>query len=85
MKPENFMLAAAGVALVVALCLTGQTKEAPPAPPTPTPGANVRYQPFVFLDDVTGCQYLSTHSSAALTPRIAADGKAHMGCKAVTP
>lgn len=50
-------------------------------PPMPTPGANVAYAPFVFIDDTTGCNYLSTHSSTGLAPRIAADGKTHMGCK----
>lgn len=53
----------------------------PAPPPAATPGAGVAYAPFVFVDQVTGCQYLSTHLSAGLAPRIAADGKTHMGCK----
>jgi hypothetical protein len=38
----------------------------------------------LFTDNGTGCQYLgygSGHNGKALTPRIAADGKTHMGCK----
>ena len=85
MKPETFMIAITGVTLAAALYLASQKSEAPPAEPAPTPGASVRYSPYVFLDDATGCQYLSTHTSAALTPRIAADGKTHMGCRAVAP
>lgn len=34
---------------------------------------------FVYTDKATGCQYLT--ESRGLTPRIAADGKTHMGCK----
>jgi hypothetical protein len=39
--------------------------------------------PFVILtDQETGCQYLVVRSSgSAPTPRIAADGKTHMGCR----
>lgn len=40
----------------------------------------------VETDDATGCQYLGKrNSSAGITPRIAADGKAHMGCKGTAP
>lgn len=53
----------------------------PEVPPAPVPGATVAYRPFVFIDDVAGCQYLSTHNSTGLAPRIAPDGKSHMGCK----
>jgi hypothetical protein len=38
---------------------------------------------FVYTDTATGCQYVS--ESRGLTPRIAADGKTHMGCKGVKP
>lgn len=55
--------------------------EAPPQP-APAPGAGIAYAPYVFADHDTGCQYLSTHTSAGLAPRIAADGKTHMGCGA---
>jgi hypothetical protein len=34
-------------------------------------------------DNATGCQYLSREH--ALTPRISADGKTHMGCKGAQP
>jgi hypothetical protein len=53
----------------------------PPAPlPAPTSNAGIAYAPYVFLDTVTGCQYLSTHMSTSLVPRVAADGMTHMGC-----
>lgn len=48
--------------------------------PAPAPGAGIAYAPYVFADHDTGCQYLSTHTSTGLAPRIAADGKTHMGC-----
>lgn len=38
---------------------------------------------YVYTDRDTGCQYVS--ESRGLTQRIAADGKTHMGCKAVKP
>lgn len=69
----------AAVALMtVAFPDFGRPPAEPPAPATPT--SDVRYVPMVFLDQVTGCQYLSTHTSDALVPRIAADGRTHMGC-----
>ena len=40
----------------------------------------------LFTDAATGCQYLGFGvgtNGKAITPRIAADGKTHMGCKAV--
>lgn len=39
--------------------------------------------PFVTMtDEATGCEYLIVRSSGrAPTPRIAADGKTHLGCK----
>lgn len=53
-----------------------------PQQPAPAPEAGIAYAPYVFADHDTGCQYLSTHNSAGLAPRIAADGKTHMGCGA---
>lgn len=42
--------------------------------------------PMVYRDRATGCDYLTRGNGAsALTPRIAADGKTHMGCRAVAP
>lgn len=35
---------------------------------------------YRYIDSETGCQYLSVYKSP-LTPRIAADGRSHMGCK----
>jgi hypothetical protein len=36
---------------------------------------------LIFNDRETGCQYLTPTGSGGLTPRIAADGHSHMGCK----
>lgn len=41
--------------------------------------------PHLLTDHETGCQYLSSPGSSGIVPRIAADGKTHMGCKAVQP
>lgn len=38
------------------------------------------YDPIPYTDRATGCEYLTTGSTHALTPRIAADGKTHRGC-----
>ncbi len=35
----------------------------------------------VYTDQTTGCQYLVNLFRGGMTPRIAADGKTHMGCK----
>jgi hypothetical protein len=44
------------------------------------------YSVNLYIDPDTGCQYLTRDgSSAPMTTRIAADGKTHMGCKAVQP
>lgn len=43
------------------------------------------YDPIAYSDRATGCQYLSTGQAKALTPRIAADGSSHMGCKGARP
>jgi hypothetical protein len=37
--------------------------------------------PVLYRDRATGCEYLTTGQFNTLTPRIAADGKTHMGCK----
>ena len=41
--------------------------------------------PRVYRDAATGCEYLSTDHDGALTPRISANGKTHMGCKGTQP
>lgn len=46
-------------------------------------GRGMSGDPLLYKDTTTGCEYLS--DGRGLTPRIAADGKTHMGCKAVTP
>lgn len=40
--------------------------------------------PQIYLDYETGCQYVSP-GGRAIYPRIAADGRTHMGCKATAP
>ncbi|GGX99006.1 hypothetical protein GCM10007386_32410 [Pseudoduganella dura] len=58
---------------------------APAAPqPAPAPGAGFGYAPYVYIDSETGCEYLSTHTSTGLVPRMAADGLTHKGCKEAT-
>ena len=47
--------------------------------------AKEAYEPVLYTDRVTGCDYLSTGDTKALTPRIAADGKTHMGCTGTKP
>jgi hypothetical protein len=39
------------------------------------------YGPILYRDILTGCEYLSSSHDSALTPRISADGKTHLGCK----
>ena len=69
---------------IVYLAFSTPDKPQPAPAPYPTPGSGPAYAPYVFADGDTGCQYLSTHTSTGLAPRIAADGKTHMGCKGVT-
>jgi hypothetical protein len=72
-----------GVAVIGSLLWVAMSSSPAPAPavPAPTPGAGIAYVPYVFADQDTGCQYLSTYTSSGLVPRITADGKRHMGCK----
>lgn len=81
--PLLLLLSASAVILFVAyVAATSISSEPPPAaPPAAAPGSGIAYAPYVFLDQVTGCEYLSTHTSTGLVPRVAADGKTHMGCK----
>jgi hypothetical protein len=39
--------------------------------------------PLLYEDRVSGCEYVAARNDHALTPRIAADGKTHMGCREV--
>lgn len=41
--------------------------------------------PWLYKDRVTGCEYITTRNEHGLSPRIAADGKTHMGCKGGQP
>lgn len=61
------------IGVVLGLVLAGCAKR-PEAPPE-------FRAPYPYLDRVSGCQYLATDHDGALIPRIAADGKSHMGCK----
>ncbi len=42
---------------------------------------NKPFDPTVYADRATGCEYLSTRSIYALTPRIDQDGLTHRGCR----
>lgn len=46
-------------------------------------------QAAIYVDQETGCEYFAHLESGPrfipTTPRIATDGKTHMGCKAVQP
>lgn len=46
-------------------------------------GSEVAYDPVVYQDKATGCEYLSTGQFSVLTPRIAADGHTHLGCGSI--
>ena len=62
--------------LILAALLAGCAK---------TSNDNSAYDPAVYMDRATGCQYLAPglDSRASLTPRTAADGKTHKGCREV--
>lgn len=62
--------------LILALLLTG-------CGPSPSVTRGTSEDLVVFNDRDTGCQYV--RGGYGLTPRIAADGRTHMGCKAVAP
>lgn len=47
----------------------------------PLNGRPSRLGLIVYTDPQTECQYVT--GGEGITPRIAADGKTHMGCKAV--
>lgn len=74
--------------LILAVLLAGC--ELPPAAPAPKQPPSLEFSSgptywlSITVDPDTGCQYLN-YDHRALTPRIAADGKTHMGCKAVAP
>lgn len=71
-----------GAALVLTLLALAGCKrdQGPPA---------VQSVDGIYTDAETGCQYfarvLSGHRYEPFTPRIAADGKAHMGCRITQP
>ena len=79
--PRLAVLAVLGVVLAVLLAGCGPTTGDKPK----AKAEQFLLDPVLYRDQVTGCQYLSTSDRYTLTPRIAADGKTHMGCKAVAP
>ena len=86
------LAAIALLGVILAVLLAG-CRERAPAPGAAAPAVavernlyNLPYTVYLYADPDTECQYLMRDgSAAALTPRIAADGKTHMGCKAVAP
>jgi hypothetical protein len=70
--------------LILAVLLAGCDEMAADGNNTGPHGYN---QPvYMYQDKATGCQYVSADSEhSALTPRVAADGKTHMGCKGGQP
>jgi hypothetical protein len=79
---------AGSLALLVVLCtlslLTGCAKREVQAQERNAEAEQTRYTPILYVDEKTGCEYLSA-DGGGITPRIAADGKSHMGCKGVQP
>jgi hypothetical protein len=59
--------------LILAVLLAGCSVRDDTDPPGGISGMDL------LTDNATGCQYL--YRRKALIPRIAADGKTHMGCK----
>ncbi len=84
-SPLVLIWVAALTLVFIAVTLEPASPEAPPALAPPAPGASFAYALYVFIDEVTECQYLSTHNSTGLAPRIAPDGSSHMGCKGAQP
>jgi hypothetical protein len=75
-------LARSAICLVLA-ALTGcspTTGDKPDGEQKPLP-----LDPILYADRVTGCEYLGSRDDHGITPRIAADGKTHMGCKGAQP
>ena len=70
--------------MILAVLLAGCGERAPDGNSSGIGGYN---QPvFIYQDKATGCQYVAADSlHSALTPRIASDGKTHMGCKDAQP
>jgi hypothetical protein len=72
--------------LILAVLLAGCQPER--SEPKPAPVASFaqgsQYRLDVAIDPDTGCQYLQ-QDYKGITPRIAADGKTHMGCKGTRP
>lgn len=77
---------AGSLALLVVLCVVSLLSGCARKDPEPEVSVQTAGWLNVETDDATGCQYLGKHnSSAGITPRIAADGKSHMGCKEAHP
>jgi len=72
--------------MILAVLLTGCEQTSAPRPMPDAPQLDGYVTLSMYIDSATGCQYLGQRSSSAgITPRIAADGKTHMGCKGAQP
>lgn len=70
---------------IVMLVLSFALSACGPTTSAPAEGekAIAALDPWLYKDRATGCEYLSTRPEHGLAPRIAADGKTHMGCREV--
>lgn len=76
------IMALAMLMMLVVLVVTGSTKRDDSDPAGGISGFSV------FTDALTGCQYVGFGAGMfgkAITPRIAADGKSHAGCRGAKP
>jgi len=72
--------------LILAVLLAGCDRPQAPARMPDVPQLDGYSTLSMYLDPATGCQYLGQRASTAgITPRIAVDGKTHMGCKGAQP
>ncbi|WP_371767525.1 hypothetical protein [Massilia sp.] len=68
-----------GLILAVAICALCTGCEPVRDPQSPNTTVTIL---SVYTDEFTGCQYIGQrNSSAGITPRIAADGRTHLGCR----
>ena len=69
--------------LILAVLLAG-CGASPSGNPIPSFKQKANYTLDIDTDPETGCEYITRHNDG-ITPRIAADGKTHMGCKGALP
>jgi hypothetical protein len=76
-----FTVGALVIVLMVSFVLSGCEKSPDGNQSSFAPGGT---PVAIYVDRGTGCEYASADSGhSAITPRIAADGKTHMGCREV--